>query len=600
MKFSGLFAAAAIIASVSAKALDSFAEGGNLPSHRIAYGSEGRQAHQKRGDVLVERKASSSTKVSSTSTTAKSATASATAAASTVSSASDASCTNGPTSRNCWSPGYSVDTDFDQKWPTTGVTRYYTLTISNVTCAPDGSNPRKCFLINGQYPGPLIRANWGDNLQITVNNNMQSNGTAIHWHGLRQLSSTIQDGVNGITECPLAPGQSKTYSLQATQFGTTWYHSHHSAQYGDGIAGPLIIDGPTSDNWDIDLGPLTVNDWFYMSATDADAQVLMGLFENGPGPSANNILINGTNMNPAGTTGKYLNVKLTSGKKHLLRIINMSVDNAIRVSLDGHTLEVITSDLVPVQPVTVQSVLLNIGQRYEVIINANQTAGNYWLRAEPESTGCYSYNEGSGLAIFTYSGVKVAQPTTSSSYTNGGNCLAPSPLTPWVANNVGNVTDFLAQVQTLPVGLEFIPAPLDTVWTTGNVVVWTLNSSSMDVNWGKPVIQYVMDGNNTFPVTENLIELAFEGEWVYWIIQNVEAGQGPPPPHPIHLHGHDFYVLGSGTGAWDNSLAQNLTFTNPTRRDTATLPSFGWLALAFPTDNPGVSFIFSPIFCASY
>lgn len=69
------------------------------------------------------------------------------------------------------------------------------------------------------------------------------------------------DGVPGITECPLAPGESKTYSFQATQYGTSWYHSHFSGQYGDGVLGPIVIYGPATANYDIDLGPLTVTDW---------------------------------------------------------------------------------------------------------------------------------------------------------------------------------------------------------------------------------------------------------------------------------------------------------------------------------------------------
>lgn len=515
MKFSGLFSAAALlIAGASAKPVDSFAEGGTLPRRQIGYGSEG--GHQeylkKREGAIVPR------------------------------ATTDSSCTNTATSRNCWSPGFSVDTDFDQKWPSTGVTRYYTLTITNTTCNPDGGSPgRRCFLVNNQFPGPIIRANWGDNIQVTVNNNMKANGTSIHWHGLRQLSSTSQDGVNGITECPLAPGNSKTYTLQATQFGTSWYHSHHAAQYGEGLLGPIIIDGPTSDNWDIDLGPLTLQDWFYISAQDADIATLEGLNEATPanGPPANNVLINGTNMNVAGTSGKYLNFKVTPGKKHLLRLINMSVDNALRVSVDGHQLEVITADFIPIKPIYVDSVLLNVGQRHEVILNANAAAGNYWLRVEPETAGCYSANDGVGYAIMTYSGQKVATPATKSNYTNGGNCDAPAPLTPWVSNQVGNVTNFLAQVETLPVGLGIpgVPEGVEAIpgnpytYTDGNVVVWGINATSMDVNWGKPVLQYVMDGNNSFPRTENLIELAYEGEWVYWIIQNLDFAGAPPPPH---------------------------------------------------------------------
>ena len=41
----------------------------------------------------------------------------------------------------------------------------------------------------------------GDRIQVTIHNEMEHNGTSIHWHGLRQLNSNIQDGVNGITEC---------------------------------------------------------------------------------------------------------------------------------------------------------------------------------------------------------------------------------------------------------------------------------------------------------------------------------------------------------------------------------------------------------------
>jgi FtsP/CotA-like multicopper oxidase with cupredoxin domain len=66
-----------------------------------------------------------------------------------------------------------------------------------------------------------IIADWGDDLEITVTNNLQNNGTGLHWHGLRQLGSNEQDGVNGITECPIAPGDSKVYKFKATQYGTT-------------------------------------------------------------------------------------------------------------------------------------------------------------------------------------------------------------------------------------------------------------------------------------------------------------------------------------------------------------------------------------------
>jgi len=56
-------------------------------------------------------------------------------------------------------------------------------------------------------------------------------------------------------------------------------------------------------------------------------------------------------------------------------------------------------------------VLISSGQRYDVIINANQTAGNYWFRADPEAA-CLSFAGGVGRSIFTYQGQTVANPTT--------------------------------------------------------------------------------------------------------------------------------------------------------------------------------------------
>ena len=56
----------------------------------------------------------------------------------------------------------------------------------------------------------------------------------------------------------------------------------------------------------------------------------------------------------------------------------------------------------------------------------------------------------------------------------------------------------------------------------------------------------------------------------------------------MHLHGHDFYELGNGTGVFDKTAdTPTLNFNNPTRRDVAFLPAGGWLVLAWPTDNPG-------------
>lgn len=102
----------------------------------------------------------------------------------------DTACTNGPYTRACWKNGYSIATDFDQKFPTTGNTVSYNLEITNSTCNLGGSGSKTCLLINGQYPGPTIRAAWGDTLSITVKNSMENNGTSIHWVSRPNLYSS--------------------------------------------------------------------------------------------------------------------------------------------------------------------------------------------------------------------------------------------------------------------------------------------------------------------------------------------------------------------------------------------------------------------------
>ena len=66
------------------------------------------------------------------------------------------------------------------------------------------------------------------------------NGTSIHWHGLRQWNTMQYDGVNGITQCPIAPGDRFTYTIPIMQYGSSWYHSHYSMQYADGTQGPIV------------------------------------------------------------------------------------------------------------------------------------------------------------------------------------------------------------------------------------------------------------------------------------------------------------------------------------------------------------------------
>ena len=128
--------------------------------------------------------------------------------------------------------------------PITNVSRHYSFTITRGTKAPDGFN-KSLLLVNGQFPAPLLEANWGDTFRITVKNRITDppEGTSMHWHGLLQRNTSWFDGVPSVGQCPIAPGQDFDYTFQAGLYGTSWYHSHYSAQYADGLFGPMVIHG---------------------------------------------------------------------------------------------------------------------------------------------------------------------------------------------------------------------------------------------------------------------------------------------------------------------------------------------------------------------
>lgn len=114
---------------------------------------------------------------------------------------------------------------------------------------------------------------------------------------------------------------------------------------GDGVLGPIVINGPATANYDIDLGAFPITDWYYTSATDVGiAQQKVGI------PwKADTGLINGTMVNSKGA-GSYSRTTLQPGKTHRLRLINTSVDNNFKVHLDGHNMTIIQADFVAVEP----------------------------------------------------------------------------------------------------------------------------------------------------------------------------------------------------------------------------------------------------------
>ncbi|KIH92351.1 hypothetical protein SPBR_02389 [Sporothrix brasiliensis 5110] len=524
---------------------------------------------------------------------------------------------NTPSNRACWQPGFDINTDWEVNTPTTGVVRSYTFVITEVDgyVGADGVSKQKAMLINGQFPGPTINANWGDTISVNVINKLQTNGTGIHWHGLRQLNNNINDGVPGVTECPVPPGHNKTYTFTATQYGTSWYHTHVSSQYAYGVTGSIRINGPASLDYDIDLGPFPISDWYYPSADQLLARVSSTANPFVPGqpgasPPSDNLFFNGTNINPRDPSqGAYATVTLAPGKRHRLRLINPSVDNTFTVSIVGHQMTVIATDFVPVDAYTTSSLFLGVGQRYDVTIDASQAVGNYWINATFSGTHvCGSSANRLPAAILHYEGAPVYSPhnTTAGNKDKGGSHpgavgLPTDPGTPPPDSFCADNTDFVPIVpRTAPLA-QFEPVARDTLPVAlsvkGSRVFWSVNGSAIDVAWDRPTLQTLNDRGSSFGAfntSENIIVLDEKAAWSFWLIQNES-----PVPHPMHLHGHDFLILGQSPAPANplsptagpvefNMIDKNqLGAANPVRRDATMLPSFGWLLVAFESTNPG-------------
>src|SRR6266487_1059752 len=123
--------------------------------------------------------------------------------------------------------------------------KHFTLTAEQVMWSPvKGMKPVLADTIDGTVPGPVIHVTAGDHVIITVINHLPQD-TSMHWHGLTLPSSV--DGVPGIGQQPIKPGQTYTYDLgiiRDEDAGTHWYHSHDNdlQQVTGGFYGAFLID----------------------------------------------------------------------------------------------------------------------------------------------------------------------------------------------------------------------------------------------------------------------------------------------------------------------------------------------------------------------
>lgn len=230
---------------------------------------------------------------------------------------------------------------------------------------------------------------------------------------------------------------------------------------------------------------------------------------------------------------------------------------------------VVSTDFVPIVPYTTDQVSIGMGQRYDVIVNASETSGDFWLRAIPQESCSDNDNVDNILGIIRYDSSSTADPTTSAyTYTDSCDDEDISTLVPYLVSDVSSTYDIEDDFAV-------------TLGRANNVILWEMAGISFVNEWDYPTVLQVAEGNDTWGTDQHVIELPTANEWVYFVISTTFA-----QAHPIHLHGHDFWVLAQGTGTFDATTV-SLATGNAPRRDVAMLPASGYLVLAYYTDNPG-------------
>ena len=273
-----------------------------------------------------------------------------------------------------------------------------------------------------------------------------------------------------------------------------------------------------------------VSDWYYANAfniltrmNNPSTPFIPG-FPGSPPPS-DNVLFNGLNINPRGSGGSYRRITLTPGLKHRLRIINPSVENTFTLSLVGHSFQIIATDFVPVTPVTVTSLYVSVGQRYDVIITANQAVGNYWFNATLPRGPCGISNNPRPAAIFSYAGAS-GTPTSPGTVPPDALCDDPTNFTPVVTKSAPLASFTPGTGSTLNTNIQ----------TSRNGVArvfWPINNTPINVTWGQPTLRYVQQGTTpSIPVDYNVISVPTANTTTFWLIQNNSSIPVSPRPGP--------------------------------------------------------------------
>lgn len=418
---------------------------------------------------------------------------------------------------------------------------------------------KNAMTYNGTVPGTEIRVTEGDRLRVKLVNKLDE-PVSIHWHGVPLTNE--MDGIPGVTQNAVTPGNAFTYDFVVKVPGTYWYHSHQNGvnQVDKGLYGAIIIEPkqpevkterdyalildesipPTNDG-----GGMAGMD---MSGSKDSGQGGMGGMDMSGSKSSGQGGMEMSNMSEEQMMAMYslytINGKLApetqtlavkKGEKVRLRLINAGYMTH-KIHLHGASFQVVATDGQPInQPALLTDTLVPVGagERYDLVFTAD---GNGALYLE-------SHDDNKEAAM----GMKTAF-----AYEDGSN---PVDLMNTMEEQTSlPMLDLASYGQQAPSALSLA----------------TAYDKRYDMKLGVDGMKFTINGK-AFPDTEPY--MVKKGDKVYMKITNPTKYV-----HPMHLHGHFYQVLSKNGKPVEGS---------PIMKDTLNVLPGEEYEIAFVADNPG-------------
>ncbi|KAJ3190602.1 hypothetical protein HK101_008566 [Irineochytrium annulatum] len=486
------------------------------------------------------------------------------------------------------------------------------LNFTQVYAGPDCFE-KPVIVVNGQFPGPAIRVNEGDIIELTVWNGLFNSALSVHLHGIDQVGTPFYDGVARVSQDAIEPGDSFTIRTQthAGDAGTYLYHAHAGMLVVDGA---LIVDG-LGERSQANLGYdeeriILIQDWWH-STPDQDMAGLLSSPTFRWIGDANSVLFNGKGRwtagacTPVSATNSTLlyptsheMIPFDAGKTYRLRFISAATLSYLSLVIPNHTLTLIEVDATLVTPTNVTKLDIAPGQRFSLIVKADQQPGDYWANSAVRWRVSGPTN---GQFLIRYSDA----PNPIASPLLPPNATALPIVPPEQLEYTAGLTSISHLVkQPFPAtSTRTLILPARQLRDTNGYLRWAVNETIYKLP-SRPLLLSAYERTlSSVPAASRPIELAY-GEVIDVVLQGMSGPSGVCEVHPWHLHGHSFWDLGGGEGLYQDGMGWNATVPGtPVLRDVVNQYPYvgayfqkpiapnapcGWKKIRFTADNPGV------------